>query len=765
MKKTLFLFFALLFILPAFAEDNLHVGWSDEYRTYGGLTFHRNFTDDDPTGSTLTLIAASSNNGEVHGYVTDYGQAVSPFFPPEGSTELFRQKGPEEYTATSYVIPSAVDGMPVVKMNYDAFQGNKIIKSITFPEENLIDIPFGAFSDCTSLETLNFGGTSIKTIGTDAFAGCVSLREIVDWGNVEVIGSSYNNTGAFRNCTSLTALAIGPSVKEIHGCAFNGCSNLTYLAFADTDKELCFADAIESQFSGCPITTVYIGRPFANNCVDGYYRFKSPLTGLTTITDVILGPSIKTIRNTMFAAWKSTGTVHAPEVTTIGTYAFYQSNMAFDAPKLKVLEEGALKEYKRGELNLYNVEIIGTEALAEPQFTMTSLTLPASVRQVNYNAFNKWNELTSLTIANSDEPIILGYYPSYEDKIGTDDEFMLYNGPWLNAPKLQELYVGRPLAHEDLIIAADENGRVPANPYGSGSSVLLKVTLQRATWLPSRAFENKKSLIEASMPMLDAVPRSCFSSCTKLTSVDAPNIKSIGYMAFASSGLKEFTITPSVTLVDERAFDSCTDLKKLSIEYSETPLLTDYSSAYQGYSYSSFVNGTGLETLYIDRDLEMIHPNYAKRLSFNKNNTPSLKTVIIGENVKSLAGYAFNVLTMDAFRCRSKVPVELETYIFNEQERGYFVTTDVQKKVKLVVPTAALDAYRAAPLWRGFLSILSNGDINNDGTVNVGDVALVYQCLLDESQENRDFADINGDGNINSGDISSLYEIILNSEF
>ena len=67
---------------------------------------------------------------------------------------------------------------------------------------------------------------------------------------------------------------------------------------------------------------------------------------------------------------------------------------------------------------------------------------------------------------------------------------------------------------------------------------------------------------------------------------------------------------------------------------------------------------------------------------------------------------------MDAFRCRSKVPVELETYIFNEQERGYFVTTDVQKKVKLVVPTAALDAYRAAPLWRGFLSILSNGDIN-----------------------------------------------------
>lgn len=466
----------------------------------------------------------------------------------------------------------------------------------------------------------------------------------------------------------------------------------------------------------------------------------------------------------MFAAWKSTGTVHAPEVTTIGTYAFYQSNMAFDAPKLKVLEEGALKEYKRGELNLYNVEMIGTEALAEPQFTMTSLTLPASVRQVNYNAFNKWNELTSLTIADSDEPIILGYYPSYEDKIGTDDEFNLYNGTWLNAPKLQELYVGRPLAHEDLIITADENGRVPANPYGSGSSVLLKVTLQRATWLPLRAFSSNKSLVEASLPMLDAVPSNCFSGCTKLTSVDMPNIKSIGYMAFASSGLNEFTISPSVTQVDERAFDSCTGLKKFTIEYSETPLLTDYSSAYQSYSYSSFVNGSGLETLYIDRDLEMIHPNYAKRLSFNKNNTPSLKTVIIGENVRSLAGYSFPLSTMDAFRCRSKEPVELETYIFNEQERGYFVSSDVQQNVKLDVPGSAIEAYRSAPLWRGFFNIGVNADVNNDNIMNVGDIAAIYRIVLGIDQSGIECADINGDNSVNAGDTSALYKLILNSE-
>lgn len=442
----------------AFADDeNLHEGWPDEYRTINGLTFHRNFTDEDPTGSTVTLVAAKKGNGEYYGMVNDYGQSFSPYFAPPGGGDGFRQVGPEAYTADSYIIPAVVDGMPVVKMNYDAFQGNKVLRSITFPEANLIEIPTGAFSECTALESLNFGGTSIKEIRTDAFAGCTALREIVDWGSVEVVGNSYNNTGVFRNCTSLTALAIGPSVRTLSGCVFNGCSSLSTVAFADTDQELLFASAIESQFSGCPITTLYIGRPFADNVLDGWYRFKSPFIGLTTIENVTLGPGIKTIRNAMFAAWKSTGMVHAPEVTTIADHAFCQSNMAVDAPKLKILGESAFDKYKLTSLNLYEVEEIGVNALAGSQLVFDELTLTPKARRISEGGLGDC-PIERLIIADSDEPIELGYAPTYHlSDIGTEWEYKLYNGLW-GAKNVKDLYVGRPLAHEDLLSKADEDG-------------------------------------------------------------------------------------------------------------------------------------------------------------------------------------------------------------------------------------------------------------------------------------------------------------------
>lgn len=53
------------------------------------------------------------------------------------------------------------------------------------------------------------------------------------------------------------------------------------------------------------------------------------------------------------------------------------------------------------------------------------------------------------------------------------------------------------------------------------------------------------------------------------------------------------------------------------------------------------------------------------------------------------------------------------------------------------------------------------GDVNNDGQVNVGDVAEIYAVILQTNLENESRADVNDDGVINAGDISALYAIIL----
>jgi hypothetical protein len=59
-------------------------------------------------------------------------------------------------------------------------------------------IDYGAFCDCTSLESINIP-SSLKNIGEEAFANCTSLSSIVIPDSVTSIGKN-----AFYNCTSLT---------------------------------------------------------------------------------------------------------------------------------------------------------------------------------------------------------------------------------------------------------------------------------------------------------------------------------------------------------------------------------------------------------------------------------------------------------------------------------------------------------------------------------------------------------------------------------
>ena len=53
------------------------------------------------------------------------------------------------------------------------------------------------------------------------------------------------------------------------------------------------------------------------------------------------------------------------------------------------------------------------------------------------------------------------------------------------------------------------------------------------------------------------------------------------------------------------------------------------------------------------------------------------------------------------------------------------------------------------------------GDVNKDGSVNVGDVTAIYNIILGGSTDFTDSADVNNDGSITVGDVTAVYNIIL----
>ena len=94
----------------------------------------------------------------------------------------------------SFTVPAAVS-----RIGTEAFSGNPYIRIINSSSGSRLSyIEYGAFSDCTALESLSFGG-SVKTIDSNAFAGCKSLAQFTIPSSVEELGNEL-----FSGCEKLT---------------------------------------------------------------------------------------------------------------------------------------------------------------------------------------------------------------------------------------------------------------------------------------------------------------------------------------------------------------------------------------------------------------------------------------------------------------------------------------------------------------------------------------------------------------------------------
>lgn len=191
-----------------------------------------------------------------------------------------------DQTATEVKIETQIAGIPVTKIEDRAFYGCDKIKEITIPEE-IYDIGSQIFLGCTSLETVYYnssyapteGNTFLKidslkevifgdnltripnyicynctslervilskntrTIGNYAFYQCKNLRNLdLPSGIYELGWYSFHSSGlrtlivpegvktidnTFRDCYSLTSVALPKSLLSIVGQSFYGCSKI-----------------------------------------------------------------------------------------------------------------------------------------------------------------------------------------------------------------------------------------------------------------------------------------------------------------------------------------------------------------------------------------------------------------------------------------------------------------------------------------------------------------------------------------------------------
>lgn len=267
---------------------------------------------------------------------------------------------PSSNKVVSYEVPGTVR-----RIGYNAFYGNKYIKSVSIPDEVSV-IDNWAFMFCESLEEINIP-KNLKKITGQCFDCCYALKEIVlPEGLTEI------DYYGFADCTSLTEIRIPASVTKIANNSFNSCIGVEYV-------EVDTSNAIYYSVDNCIIdsSTKTLIRGFKNSVI--------PTDG-----------SVEHIGYSAFSGIRGIKNITIPNtVTSIGYYAFNRCSdlVSIEIPDSVIsLGYGAFDYCSRLKTATIGEGITTIEQLTFCScYNLSNIIIPDTVTKIEKNAFYHCN--------------------------------------------------------------------------------------------------------------------------------------------------------------------------------------------------------------------------------------------------------------------------------------------------------------------------------------------------------------------------------------